>query len=120
MAIVGKFDKAPDIHFLEELPKLEQNQIILFLNSDRQFFNAPKMVLSMAATCIARHGVPFKASDFVAVSMVGIFSTWEAKRKMGLLCDAGFFSRYHWKREEFFMPEAKFLEFVVTTPYEIR
>ena len=120
MAIIGKSSKPPNIIWLEQLPTLDKGEIIVFLRPDEQYYTATNMVLSMAATCIGRYGSPFKASDLEAVSRVGIFSTWEAKKKMGQLCDAGYFSRQHFRKEEYFSPEQKFFDFLIKTKLEVR
>ena len=120
MAIIGKSSKAPKINWLEQLPTLDEGEIIVFLRPDEQYYTASNMVMSMAATCIGRHGTPFKASNLEAVSRIGIFSTWEAKKKMGQLCDAGYFSRQHVGKEEYFSPEQKFFEFLEKTKFEVR
>ena len=122
MAIIGKSKQVPEIEWLFGKPRIKEEEIVVFLNpdkSDRQFFNATRMVLSMAVTCMMRYGFPFKGSDLDKVSRIGIFAAWEAKKKLGKLCDAGYFSRWHVGKEEYFSPELKLYSFLEDTEYEI-
>lgn len=120
MAIIGQSDKVPEQQFLDCFDRLSEDEVYVFLRPDKQFYTATNMLLSMAATCLGRYGSPIKASDLQRISQIGIFSTWEIRRKMSEMCDLEIFSRQHVGLEEFFTPEKDFFKFVQVTPFERR
>lgn len=120
MAVIGNSKSVPESNFLDCFERLAENEVFVFLRPDQQYFTATNMAISMMATCVGRYGSPIKASDLQKISQIGIFATWEIRRKIGELCDQGFFSRTHFGLEEYFTPEEKFFEFVQKTPFERR
>lgn len=120
MAIIGQSDSIPEQQFLDCFARLSEDEVIIFLRPDRQFFTATNMLMSMLATCIGRYGSPVKASDLQKISQLGIFASWEVRRKMGEMCDLEIFSRQHVGLEEYFTPEKDFYHFVQATPFERR
>ena len=120
MALIGRNHDVPKKKFVDFLGKLSEDEIIIFLRPDPQYYTATNMAISMVATCIGRYGSPVKASDLLRISQLGIFSTWEVRHKIGVMCDEGYFSRQHVGLEEYFSPEDKFKEFIKKTPFERR
>ncbi len=120
MAVIGNFKEVPELQFVDFLERLSENEAFVFLRPDPQYYTATNMAMSMMATCVGRYGSPVKASDLQKVSQIGIFATWEIRRKIGELCDQGFFSRKHFGLEEYFTPEEKFFEFIQSTQFERR
>ena len=123
MAIIGtRKEKGEGILTVDkDIPNIGQNQVLLLLKEDKQFFTATNIVLSMVATVIARNTsfsplkasqIQVKASQIQKISQIGIFSAWEWKRKIAGLTDEGFFTRVHVGLEEEFHPTKKFDEYI--------
>lgn len=121
MAIIGKSQEVPVRQAYQTLPKLEDNEVLLFRSrsGDELVHLAPTMVLSMMATAIGRNGSPVPASELVEIHNIGIFAAWDMGKKLGQLADDGYFTRAHVGIEEFFSPTDKFRAYAQETPYTI-
>lgn len=119
MAVIGRSEVIPTAVFIDGL-SLSGKEVYVFLRPDPQYYTATNMAISMMATCIGRYGSPVKASDLLKISELGIFASWEIRRKIGELCDLGFFSRKHVGLEEYFFPDDEFFKFIEENTFEIR